>query len=119
MRLLLDEHYSDAIAERLRAAGHDAQTVSERGMKGLDDEPLLVLCDGDDRALLTNNARDFVPLVRTWAAAGRDHAGVLLTADASLPRHKSGIGRYVSTLSTLMAVNPADRALAGQVRWLS
>lgn len=118
MRLLLDEHYADALAHQLRVAGHDAETVSERGLKGLDDEPLLELCEAESRALLTNNARDFMPLVRDWAAAGRDHAGLVLTSDAGLPRHKGTVGRYVALLSTLMTANEAPRALGNQVRWL-
>jgi hypothetical protein len=118
LRLLLDEHYDDEIAQGLRAAGHDAQTVSERGLKGLDDEALLALCEVESRALLTNNVRDFVPITRAWAAAGRDHAGMVLTSDASLPRGKRTIGRYVELLSALMDANRAERALAGQVRWL-
>jgi predicted nuclease of predicted toxin-antitoxin system len=119
VKLLLDEHYANEIAEQLRAAGHDVQTVSERGLKGLDDESLLVLCDHESRALMTNNARDFVPLVRVRAAAGHDHAGLLLTSDVSVPRHKGTIGRYVTGLAALMAAASADRALANQVRWLA
>ena len=118
MRLLLDEHYANEIAEQLRAAGHEVQTVSERGLNGLDDESLLLLCDRESRALMTNNARDFVPLVRVRAAAGHDHAGLLLTSDVSLPRHKGTIGRYVVVLAALMTAASDDRALANQVRWL-
>jgi hypothetical protein len=118
VRLLLDEHYADEIAERLRERGHDAVTVSERGLKGSEDEALLVLCAAERRALLTNIVRDFVPLARAWGAAGREHAGVLLTADASLPRHRGGIGRLVETLAALMDAHPGEAELADQVRWL-
>src|SRR5688500_1369312 len=55
--LLLDEHYADEIAAQLRAAGHDATTVSERGMKGIDDEALLHFAASEERALLTKRAR--------------------------------------------------------------
>jgi predicted nuclease of predicted toxin-antitoxin system len=118
VRLLLDEHYADAIAEQLRARGHDAQTVSERGLKGLPDESLLALCHGESRALLTNNARDFVPLARQWTAAGREHAGILLTTDASLPRHRGNIGRYVEILVVVFDEDDDEHALVNQVRWL-
>jgi Domain of unknown function (DUF5615) len=118
VRLLLDEHYANAIAEQLRIAGHDAASVSERGLKGMDDEPLLELCDHESRALVTDNVRDFMPLAREWAAAGREHAGLIFTSDASLPRHKRTVGRYVALLSTLMSENPAGRALRNEVRWL-
>ena len=117
MRLLLDEHYATAIAQKLRAAGHDADSVAERNL-GIDDEPLLALCDHESRALVTNNVRDFVPLAREWAAAGRDHAGLIFTSDASLPRHKGTIGRYVTLLAALMTENEPPRALGNQVRWL-
>ena len=118
MKLLLDERYANEIAVQLRAAGHDAVTVSERGLRGMDDEPLLALAASDDRALLTNNARDFLPLVARWAASGEQHCGLLLTSDASLPRGKHSIGVYVETLRALMDANPAPRALANRVHWL-
>jgi hypothetical protein len=118
VRLLLDEHYTDAIVRQLRAAGHDADSVSERKLKGLEDEPLLELCDRESRALVTNNVREFVPLAREWAAAGRDHAGLIFTSDASLPRHKGTVGRYVTLLAALMTENRPRRALGNQIRWL-
>jgi predicted nuclease of predicted toxin-antitoxin system len=118
VKLLLDEHYADDIAAQLRAAGHDAVTVCERALKGTDDESLLVLAVSEGRALLTNNARDFLPLVGRWAASGDDHCGVLLTSDSSMPHAKNTIGRYVEVLSALMTANPDARALLNQVRWL-
>jgi predicted nuclease of predicted toxin-antitoxin system len=119
VRVLLDEHYADEIAEALREAGHDAVTVSERGLKGASDESLLLLCAAEHRALVTNNVRDFVPFARAWAAAEREHAGLLFTADASLPRHKGAIGRFVAVLTALMDGHPGERALADQIRWLA
>ena len=118
MKLLLDEHYANDIAAALRAAGHDAVTVSERALKGLDDEPLLALAASEDRALLTAGARDFLPLIRRWAESGEDHCGLLLTSDSSMPRGKQTIGLYVERLRELMQANPDRRALANQVRWL-
>jgi hypothetical protein len=41
----------------------------------------------------------------------------VLTSDASLPRHKGTIGRYVAVLSAIIEAHPAERALANQVRW--
>jgi len=118
VKLLLDEHYANEIAAKLRAAGHDVATVSERGLRGIDDEPLLALSSSEDRALLTNNARDFMPIVSRWTTSGMDHCGVLLTSDASMPRGKNTIGLYVRTLQALMDTNPDPTALANQVRWL-
>jgi predicted nuclease of predicted toxin-antitoxin system len=118
LKLLLDEHYAAEIAIRLRAEGHDAITVSERGVRAIDDESLLALADAEERALLTNNARHFLPLVARWAASGREHCGLLLTSDASMPRGRNSIGLYLKTLRALMKAHPAVRALENQVRWL-
>jgi predicted nuclease of predicted toxin-antitoxin system len=118
VKLLLDEHYADEFAAQLRAAGHDAVTVSERGLKGTDDESLLALAVSEGRALLTNNARDFLPLVGRWVVSGDEHCGLVLSSDASMPRAKNTMGRYVEVLGALMTANPEPRALANQVRWL-
>lgn len=118
MKLLLDEHYANEIAARLRIAGHDVDTVSERGMKGLDDETLLASCAAESRVLMTNNVRDLTLLARAWAATGRDHAGLVFTSDASLPRHKGAIGQAVDALSALLAAHPAERPMANEVRWI-
>jgi predicted nuclease of predicted toxin-antitoxin system len=118
VKLLLDEHYTNETAVQLRAVGHDAVTVVERGLRGTDDEPLLEHALSDDRAILTNNARHFLPIVRRWAVSGREHCGLLLTSDSSMPRNSGTIGVYVRTLRALMDANPGPRALANQVRWL-
>jgi predicted nuclease of predicted toxin-antitoxin system len=118
VKLLLDEHYAIEIAVQLRASGHDAVTVWERRLGGTDDEPLLASAAAEERALLTNNARDFLPLVGRWAASGQEHCGVLLTSNTSMPRGKHSIGLYVTCLRQLMDANPGARPLANQVRWL-
>jgi hypothetical protein len=118
LKLLLDEHYANEIAVQLRAAGHDAVSVSERDLTGTDDEPLLRLAASEGRALLTNNVRHFAVLARQWAGSGQDHHGLVFTSDASMPRGKGTIGRYIATLAALMEANPADGALAHDVRWL-
>ncbi len=93
-------------------------TVSELHIKGIDDGSLLALAEREDRALLTNNVRDFLELTARWASSGQDHCGLLFTSDASLPRGRSNIGTYVEHLGRLMDANPGRRPLENQVRWL-
>jgi predicted nuclease of predicted toxin-antitoxin system len=119
VKILLDEHYSPAIAAQLSAAGYTADTVLGLGLAGEDDQTLLEFCERESYALLTNNVRDFVPLARQWAADGREHAGLVFTSDASLPRHSGTIGQFVTLLSALLTEQPSERALANQVQWLS
>jgi hypothetical protein len=118
VKILLDEHYAPAIAEQLRAAGYPADTVLGLGLAGSDDHALLEFCERESYALLTNNVRDFAPLARQWAADGREHAGLVFTSDARLPRHSGTIGQFVALLSALIRENPHERALVDQVRWL-
>ncbi len=118
MKLLVDEHYSNEIAEQLRAAEYDVVTVSELRMKGVEDEPLLTYAASQQRALLTNNVRDFSPIAVAWVADGRDHQGLIFTDDASMPRAKATIGLYVAALRKLMEAHTAADALRNQIRWL-
>lgn len=118
MRLLLDEHYSSLLAERLRAGGHDVRSVEELGIRGFQDEPLLEHATGERRALLTNNVKHFSPLAIRWAAAGREHYGLLFTDDDSMPRGLGSLGLYIEVLAALLSANSAEDALRDRVRWL-
>ena len=118
MRLLLDHHYSIQIAVRLRRRGHDVDAAVERAWHGEDDETLLTLCAAEGRTLLTNNVRDFTVIARRWATDGRSHAGLIFTSDASLPRSRRTIGRYLSALEALLVGNRGDDAFADRTHWL-
>ena len=120
MRLLLDEHYSYLLAERLRAAGHDVVSVQERDdLLGSGDRELLRRAAAEGRAFMTEDVGDFVPLVREAAAAGDRHFGVLITAQKSLPRRKGAIGVFIRRLDSFLREHPTDDALADQIAWLN
>ena len=57
---------------------HLVPFVRRRLLEGLDDESVLELATSDGRVLITRNSRDFAPISRHWAEAGREHAGVIL-----------------------------------------
>lgn len=116
--MALDRHYSPLIAEGLRKRGHDAIVVAEVGWEAEDDEPLLALCADDQRALLTNNVADFAVIGRRWQTEGRSHQGLILTSDASLPRTRDNIGRYVDAIDELMRDNPDGDSFVDRTHWL-
>ena len=118
MKLLLDHHYSTAIAVQLRRQGHDVEAALERGWQGEDDEALLTACMADGRALLTNNVRDFTAIAERWAAEGRSHAGLVFTSDASLPRSRRTIGQFVTALNAVLKAHPGDGSFVDRVHWL-
>ncbi len=78
-RLLLDEHFSGALAEALGRHGVDVVAASAtRQLRGLGDEALLAEAASQGRMLVTYNVRDFAALARQWAQLGKSHAGILL-----------------------------------------
>jgi hypothetical protein len=118
MKLALDHHYSPAIAAELRKRGFDVIAAVERGWETEDDEALLGICDKEWRALVTNNVADFSVIARGWALEGRRHSGLIFTSDASMPRGRQTIGRYVEALEELLLANPRDDAFTDRVQWL-
>jgi len=118
VRLLLDEHYSVVLAERLRGAGYDVIAVVERGLAGTDDESLLAWAAANQAVVLTNNVQDFLPLHAAWMASGRGHHGLWLTDDRRMPRAKGTIGLYLEVLGAKLAAHPEADAFVDQVVWL-
>lgn len=119
MKLLLDEHYSPRIAAELRRRGHDVVAVRERTeLRGLSDHVLFALMAAERRAILTEDAADFLPILRAATVRGTDHYGVVLTFPRQFPRTIRAIGRLVTALDAFLTARPADDALRGQSWWL-
>jgi hypothetical protein len=80
VRLLLDASLSGRrIGRPLREDGHDALALGEdQELESLVDPEVLTLAATEGRILVTRNSRDFTPLLRVWAEAGRSHAGCIL-----------------------------------------
>lgn len=119
MRLLLDEHYSPRIAHELRRRGHDVVAARERPeLRGLTDTALFALMVSERRAIVTENAADFLPLVAAAAVRGTDHFGVVLTSARQFPRTRRAIGRLIAALDVFLTSHPAADGLRGQSWWL-
>ncbi len=119
MRLLLDEHHPPRIAVELRRRGHDVVAAPERPeLRGIGDAALFALMASEGRAILTENASDFLPIFRAATVRGTDHFGVVLTSPRHFPRTIRAIGRLVAALDVFLAARPADDALRGQSWWL-
>jgi predicted nuclease of predicted toxin-antitoxin system len=104
MRLLLDANLSPrAIGLPLRSSGHDVRCLAEESaLDSLDDPGVLELAASENRILVTRNSRDFAPLAREWAEAGRSHAGCVLiwTLD------HSQFAEIVAGIESLLAQRP-------------
>ncbi len=74
MRYKVDENMSTEVAEVLREAGHDALTVVEQGMAGVDDDRLAEVVQAVNRILITLDL-DFADIRRFQTGY---HPGVIV-----------------------------------------
>jgi predicted nuclease of predicted toxin-antitoxin system len=79
IRLYLDRHIMTRLAVDLRAREYDVLTTEEAGKDTASDDEQLNFATGEGRAILTFNIRDFAPLHDQWQAAGRSHAGIIVS----------------------------------------
>ena len=110
VKLLLDEHIWEGLAEALTQRGYDVVHIANTEHSGIDDEPLPAFATAEGRAVLTYNVRHFVPLVRLWYEAGQEHAGVILSVQLPPGELLRQVERLLTTLS-------ADE-LKNTARWL-
>jgi hypothetical protein len=117
LKLLLDEHYSAAIAEQLRARGHDVRAVQEvPDLREISDPELLEWAAGEGCSLVTENVQHFMPLHNAYVSEGRLHAGLVFSSPKSMPRSTKTIGAFVEVLGKLCREDPP---LSTDVHWPS
>lgn len=120
MRLLLDEHYSPAIADQLRKRGHDVVAAADHSeLKSREDGELLSWAIAQRRAVVTENAADFVALHEQYVTRGDHHYGIVLTNARRFPRKRTETGRLVRALHDLLEQSPRDDSLRADLRWLA
>jgi hypothetical protein len=116
--LLLDEMFSDSIAQQLRAATHDVTSVvADPALVALPDEQILAYATAQGRTLVTANIKDFVPLDGRYRAAGQSHAGLILVSTKTFPQNRGFTAAITTALATLLN-NPA-KIQPGQVLFLT
>jgi Domain of unknown function (DUF5615) len=117
LKVLLDEHFSPAVASLLRERGLDAEAVVERSdLVEKSDSEILDSANRDGRAVVTNNIKDFRPIAAERLAEGRGHAGVILVPG---PRRRSraDTGRLADAIGAVMREHPDG--IPGSERWIA
>lgn len=92
MRFLLDEMYPPSAAAGLRSLGHDATDVRELGLLAVPDVDILTRAVEADRVLITENMRDFAPLVERRVVQGRPLIPVVFALKSALPKGSGAMG---------------------------
>jgi hypothetical protein len=101
--LLLDEMFSDTIAQQLRAKGYDVQAVvADPSLASLPDDQILSRAAATGRALVTANIKDFMPLDARYRAAGQAHAGLILVSAKTFPQNRGYTSAVTSALAALL-----------------
>lgn len=116
MRAILDEQLSPQIAVLLRKAGFDVDAVADReDLAGRSDRIIFEVACGENRAVVTNNIKDFRPLAAEWLAQGRVHAGLILLPSART-RTRHAVAAVAAAIENVLRDHPDG--LSGSERWI-
>lgn len=118
-RLLLDEHYAVDIAEQLRADGHDVIAVLEDpNLRAQPDPDLFRWAAGQGRRIVTENIKDFRPLLLEAHAAEEPVAPLLLVTPRRFPRGDNNRSHAIVTALTTW-LNQPGAATRPEEDWLA
>lgn len=108
-RLLLDEMFLPAIAADLRQLGHDviAVAVADRpDLRSKSDEEIFAWASAEKRWLLTENVKDFRPIMLRALSAGAPGCGLLFTSSRAFPRSRKNPGSLIRALDAWLTAGP-------------
>ena len=106
-RLLFDEMFSPAIAADLRQLGHDIIAVADRpDLRSKSDEEIFAWASAEKRWLLTENVKDFRPIMLRALSAGTPGCGLLFTSSRAFPRSRKNPGSLIRALDAWLTTGP-------------
>jgi predicted nuclease of predicted toxin-antitoxin system len=107
-RLLLDEMFSPSLAAALRDLGHDVIAVAERSdLRSMTDNDIFAWAANERRWLLTENVRDFRPLLLATVQT-EAKIGVLFTTSRGFPRSRKNPGPLINALDRWLRSGPPE-----------
>jgi len=115
---LLDEMFTDEIAQQLRTKCYDViSVVADPALAGLPDDQILAQATTEGRALVTANIKDFVPLDTRYRAADQSHAGLILVSTKTFPQNRGFPSAVTAALAALLS--GTAKIQPGQVLFLT
>jgi predicted nuclease of predicted toxin-antitoxin system len=116
VKAILDEQLSPQIALLLRKAGYDVIAVAERDdLAGSTDNVIVEVASTEERAVITNNVKDFRPLVAGRLAQGRTHPGLILLP-SKRTRTRASVAAIARAIEQVLHDHPDG--LSGSERWI-
>jgi predicted nuclease of predicted toxin-antitoxin system len=117
VKALLDEQLSPQIAALLRQRGYDVVAVGDRpDLVGRSDRIIFEIAGTEDRAVITNNIKDFRPLAAARLARGQSHAGLILLP-SSRTRTRQAITGLADAIERVLREHPDG--LSSSERWIA
>ena len=110
--VVLDEMFSPAIAAALRNLGHEVVAVAERGeLRAMTDDEVLAWAIGRGWWLVTENVKDFRPILLRALQSEAPCTGILYTSSRSFPRSRKNPGPLIEPLHQWLEAGPPDAPL--------
>jgi hypothetical protein len=117
VKALLDEQLSPQIARILRERGFDVEAVCEHSdLAEAPDGEVLDAVTREQRAVVTNDVKDFRPLAAERLASGQGHAGLILVP-ANRDRSRDAMGALADAIEALMLAHP--EGIDGSECWIA
>jgi predicted nuclease of predicted toxin-antitoxin system len=109
LALLLDEMHAPVVAATLRDRGHDVIAVAEQDeLRALTDEELFRWAGEHDRRIVTENVKDFAPLLRRAEGLRHQVALLLFTSSRTFPRSRRNPGPLIDALDAWLRAAQAS-----------
>jgi hypothetical protein len=100
--------FSPFIAMSLRELGHDVIAVAERSdLRSMIDSDVLAWAVNENRWLLTENVKDFRPLLLS-AMQPETKIGILFTSSRTFPRSRKNPGPLIKALDQWLRDGPPE-----------
>jgi predicted nuclease of predicted toxin-antitoxin system len=118
VRLLLDEMFSPAVAAELREQGHDVLAVAEQpDLRSKTDEEVFAWACAQKRWVLTENVKDFRPILLHALQGGLPTCGLLFTSSRTFHRSRKNPGPLIRALHAWLTAEPPTSAVTEM--WLT
>jgi predicted nuclease of predicted toxin-antitoxin system len=106
-RLVLDEMFCPVIGRALCEFGYDVVAVADRAdLRAMTDAEIFAWAAAQRRWLLTENVKDFRPLLLQALQADTPATGILFTSNRSFPRSRKNPGPLISALCACLSPGP-------------
>jgi predicted nuclease of predicted toxin-antitoxin system len=116
VKALLDEQLSPLIAQLLRERGLDVVAAAEPSdLVEASDREVLDTATREQRAVVTNDIKDFRPIAAERLTDGRGHPGLILLSASRSPS-RDATGALADAIEVLMRAHPDG--IASSEHWI-